>query len=313
MASSIIEGHGVGLTHLTYEDINMIRSRVMNINNFITLRRGVDGKTVVFEDILPAVVQHIKLEDIKGCGLLPDPNCLSIYNFTADIDTQRLINDIVTKCDWSHLGRLQGKYTARTAEAWAKDEIKEVFKWLLSTLPASTVTPVASERLLIENLVNEVEAQLFTDMGDLAPDRSEIIVVVGANHASALREIGFYCCDIARAKTNPEANIWDVKAVYNAPRWAGVGADEILVYVPALKFEVTTCENAPAIEELRDANYPRGTARISGSEFYGFQGLEFGKRDKTNSVVVVNAGVKYLKAPGIPEEPTDPEGKTNKK
>ena len=294
-------GFGTGFTSVPYETITEYRRETLDANIFINTIRAEYGTEVTFKDILAPKITETDIA--YGCGKLPDMECLQAYEFKAEVNKQRLMDVIDDPCNWSNLENLRAVLLNKISIAWANAELNAIFKFIAGALPVAKATIGANPYDLIEDLVMETSEQMEKDMGELAPDKSELIVVLSPRMASALRKQGFACCKIADASRKGDENVWGVKGVYEVDR-AGVLEDaNVLVYHPKLKFQVTKCQTDPNMSSVNIEGHAPQSTRIFGRELFGFEEFQVPTASDLSKNVKVHAGVKYT-GPTVAPAPT---------
>lgn len=273
MAGTIKTGYGVGKTVTSYEDITVLRNKAFDLNAFITIMRGDNKANATFRGILPPKVTSDV--SITGCGKLPDPSCLSSYEFNAKIDKNRVIDEIADPCDVAMLDSLITEYSANGAVAWANDEAKKAFTYIASKT-VETKAKSTNVRELIEDMILEAEELAFKEMGDLAPSRDLFVVTVNNKIASDLKKLNLACCDANMVSRDNMSNDFDVKAIAKLPLRVNPENVEIMVYIPNFVFLRTMCStNGMTHTELNQTGYAPGTHRFFAKEDYGHAIFEY--------------------------------------
>lgn len=288
-------GRGFGKTKVTYEDMNVLRSNVFKAENYANFLRGRQGMSTVFRQILPPTVTEGPVR--TGCGLLPDPTCLTSFEFSAKVDKSRKISEYAEKCDAAMAGELMRGYLDGGTARWGTHEAKELFKFVDSKA-TETNTKATDVLIQIEQMTLELEESLFAQLGDLAPERSEFIVLVSSTVESELRQRNWTCCALADQTKSPLANYYGVKQVTALPRTVMPAGAEIEVYVPNFMFGLTMCTEEFA-QRVIDNNpkYRPGSLWFFGEEDYGFQAFNFLVEGKDEPIEIKAAIKKSVATP----------------
>lgn len=281
----VTTGRTNGKQRIAYETINALRTDVYDIAAFIQVMRGRRGLKTTFESIMPPTVQK---GDIRvGCGKLPDPKCMTTFQFTAEITKERLIDEISNPCDANELASngLLTQYAAKNATAWSTDEARDVFAFISSVLNAITIpVDVVNIYEAIETIVAQVLVGLHDAYGDLAPKRADLMIALSPNVESLLRRqrLMSECLPLSEMTTGGNANMWGTMGVTTLDHAVSPAGVDIMVYVPNLVFTVTTCENDPEINQFNAPGYEPNSIRNFAKENYGFQRFQYPKEDLTD-------------------------------
>lgn len=285
--TNLKSGYGYGKTVISYSDMNLLRSKMFDVTKYANIMRGNKGMEARFRNILPPTVKDNV--SITGCGKLPDPSCLTSYEFSAKIDKNRIIDEISDPCDWALIGQLGTEYATEGTLAWSRAEAKGIFNYVSTKLQETTKTGT-DVKVLIEDMVLELEDLLYEQMGDLAPTRETFIVTVNSKLASDLKKANFNCCDVGMVTRDALSNDFDVASVDKLPNGINPAGVEVMVYVPYFVFELTMCEQGLEHSLINQTGYKPNTNRWFAFEEYGFDTFHY--VDDTNAVVPVIFGVK---------------------
>lgn len=290
-----INGAGAFLQKLTYQDLTELRSETYDVSAFMNIRRALPGEKIVFTKILPPTVKTGTVAT-GGCGKLPDPDCMSAFEFTAKITNEREVNTIATACDWQAMTNKQkAEFQAEAVSAFSIDEMKRAMDFIATSLPEteSVIVEAPNARIFIERMILETLKKSHADLGTLSVRRQDLIVVVSPDVESDLNELGLACCELDGATPAGATNTFKVNNLVVASYdFLPTGVD-VMVYDKRLFFGVTSCEQEIIQRELTQAEYKPGTVQTYGSERYGFQTFQYPvEGSATGTIGKVFVGVK---------------------
>lgn len=286
-----VTGRGFGKQVVTYEDSNILRAKTFPAELYANFMRGRRGMSTVFRQVLPPTITE---GDVRlGCGKLPDPTCLTSFEFTASITKSRKIDEMAENCDVNLAGELMAGYLANGSARWATHEARKLFEFIGTDATETAVTGTNNRIEDIEGMILELEESLVDELGDLAPERSEFIVLVNSKVESELRSLNFHCCALADQTKSSTANYYGVKQVTHVPRTILPSTLEILVYVPNFAFGLTMCTHEFSGQVVTNQfGYRPNTMRFFGEEDYGFESFHY--LDKTDTTDGPQGTVKQI-------------------
>lgn len=297
--SKVTEGQGLGTTIMSYEDLNVLRADTFDLSQYTNLMRAQSSDQKTFRNILPGEIKKGKKK--RGCGKLPDPGCLSTYEFEAEITDNRMIDEVLDPCDAEQLDGLDDDYTSTTEEGWTLDEASELFKYVSTKCQETKVTvdKDSNYRTVIADMVLELQKLMFETFGFYAPKRNRFVVTVYPDVQASIKGLNLGCCDYQMVGRDELANDFKVKALAGLDYGVNPDGIEIMVYVPDLIFTRTMCELPLTRYTINQTGYKPNTLRYFASEDYGHSVFEYPNKEKTDTVAVV-PGVKL----SVKETPT---------
>lgn len=291
----VVTGRTFGKQEVTYEKMNILRAETFPAELYANFLRGRRGMSTVFSQILPPQVTTGSVR--LGCGKLPDPTCLTSFQFTATIDKSRKIDEIAEKCDVDLAGEMMTGYVDQGTARWATHEARELFNFIATGATETVVTGTNNRIEEIEGMILELEDSLVAQLEDLAPSREEFIVLVSSKVESELRSLNFHCCALADQTKSSTANYYGVKQVTHLSRTIMPDGLDIIVYVPNFVFGLTMCTHEFGGQSIGNVpGYRPDNWRFFGEEDYGFQGFEY---LEGNNVVPIKYAIKKTVTPPV--------------